>query len=62
MYTPLKTRTPWAVFVGAFPGAVPPFLGAIAATNEFAFIPGILFFVQFDFHLKLPLKERELYK
>ena len=47
MYTPLKTRTPWAVFVGAFPGAVPPFLGAIAATNEFAFIPGILFFVQF---------------
>mgnify|MGYP001200111234 FL=1 len=47
MYTPLKTRTPWAVFVGAFPGAVPPFLGAIAATNEFGFIPGILFFVQF---------------
>ena len=47
MYTPLKTRTPWAVFVGAFPGAVPPFLGAIAATNEFTFIPGILFFVQF---------------
>ena len=47
IYTPLKTRTPWAVFVGAFPGAVPPFLGDIAATNEFAFIPGILFFVQF---------------
>lgn len=47
MYTPLKIRTPWAVFVGAFPGAVPPFLGAIAATNEFGFIPGILFFVQF---------------
>ena len=47
MYTPLKTRTPWAVFVGAFPGAIPPFLGAIAATNEFGFIPGVLFFVQF---------------
>ena len=46
-YTPLKTRTPWAVFVGAFPGAIPPLLGAIAATNEFGFLPGILFFVQF---------------
>ena len=47
LYTPLKTRTPWAVFVGAFPGAIPPFLGGIAATNEFGFLPGILFFVQF---------------
>ena len=47
LYTPLKTRTPWAVFVGAFPGAIPPFLGAIAATNEFGLLPGILFFVQF---------------
>ncbi|HIP32636.1 MAG TPA: protoheme IX farnesyltransferase [Crocinitomicaceae bacterium] len=46
-YTPLKTKTPWAVFVGALPGAIPPMLGAIAHTNEFGFIPGILFFVQF---------------
>ncbi len=47
IYTPLKQMTPWAVFVGAFPGAIPPFLGAIAATDSFGFIPGILFFVQF---------------
>lgn len=47
IYTPLKRVTPWAVFVGAFPGAIPPMLGAIAATGEFGFIPGILFFVQF---------------
>jgi len=47
MYTPLKRITPWAVFVGAFPGAIPPFLGAIAATDKFGFLPGILFFVQF---------------
>lgn len=47
VYTPLKQITPWAVFVGAFPGAIPPFLGAIAATDAFGFIPGILFFVQF---------------
>jgi protoheme IX farnesyltransferase len=47
IYTPLKRVTPWAVFVGAFPGAIPPMLGAIAVTGEFGFIPGILFFVQF---------------
>ena len=46
-YTPLKRKTPWAVFIGAIPGAIPPFLGAIAATDQFGFIPGILFFVQF---------------
>jgi protoheme IX farnesyltransferase len=39
--------SPWAVFVGAFPGAIPPFLGAIAATNDFGLLPGVLFFVQF---------------
>jgi protoheme IX farnesyltransferase len=47
IYTPMKQKSAWAVFVGAIPGAVPPLLGAIAATNEFGFIPGILFFVQF---------------
>ncbi len=47
LYTPLKQITPWAVFVGAFPGAIPPFLGAIAATDAFGFVPGVLFFVQF---------------
>jgi len=47
VYTPMKRKSPWAVFVGAIPGAIPPFLGAIAYTNEFGLIPGILFFVQF---------------
>ena len=47
IYTPMKRVSPWAVFVGAFPGAIPPFLGAIAATDKFGFLPGILFFVQF---------------
>jgi protoheme IX farnesyltransferase len=47
IYTPMKRVSPWAVLVGAFPGAIPPFLGAIAATNHFGFLPGILFFVQF---------------
>lgn len=47
MYTPLKRKTPWAVFVGAFPGAIPPMLGAIAYTDSFDLVPGVLFFVQF---------------
>ncbi len=47
IYTPMKRVTPWAVFIGAFPGAIPPMLGAIAATGKFGFLPGVLFFVQF---------------
>ncbi len=47
IYTPMKRKSPWAVFVGAFPGAIPPMLGAIAHTNEFGLVPGVLFFVQF---------------
>lgn len=47
IYTPMKRISPWAVFIGAFPGAIPPLLGAVAHTNHFGLVPGILFFVQF---------------
>lgn len=47
LYTPLKRITPWAVFVGAFPGAIPPMLGAVAFSGEFGMFAGIMFFVQF---------------
>lgn len=47
IYTPLKQITPWAVFVGAIPGAMPPMLGVIAYTNSFGLVPGVLFFIQF---------------
>ncbi len=47
LYTPLKRITPWAVFVGAFPGAIPPMLGVVAVTGEFDLLVGIMFLVQF---------------
>lgn len=46
-YTPLKARTPWAVLVGAFPGAIPTMLGWVAATGRFGVEPGVLFALQF---------------
>ncbi|MFV9484047.1 heme o synthase [Christiangramia sp. OXR-203] len=47
LYTPLKTKTPLAVFVGAFPGAIPFMLGWVAASGSFSIEPGTLFMIQF---------------
>jgi heme o synthase len=47
VYTPLKTVTPLAVFVGAFPGAIPFMLGWVAATDDFGIEAGTLFIIQF---------------
>ncbi len=47
VYTPLKTKTPLAVFVGAIPGAIPFMLGWVAATGNFGIEAGTLFMIQF---------------
>ncbi|NNE32623.1 MAG: protoheme IX farnesyltransferase [Winogradskyella sp.] len=47
VYTPLKTKTSLAVFVGALPGAIPFMLGWVAARNSFGIEPGTLFAIQF---------------
>ncbi len=47
IYTPLKSVTPLAVFVGAIPGAIPFMLGWVAATDDFSIEPGMLFLIQF---------------
>jgi protoheme IX farnesyltransferase len=47
VYTPLKTVTSLAVFVGAFPGAIPFMLGWVAATGNFGIEAGTLFLIQF---------------
>jgi protoheme IX farnesyltransferase len=46
-YTPLKKITSFAVFVGAIPGALPPLLGYVAATNALDQNAIWLFLVQF---------------
>jgi protoheme IX farnesyltransferase len=47
IYTPMKRISTWAVFVGAFPGALPPMIGAVAGSDSFGLVAGVLFFVQF---------------
>jgi len=47
LYTPLKTKTPLSVFVGAFPGAIPFMLGWVAASGSFGIEAGTLFMIQF---------------
>jgi len=50
VYTPLKRVTPFSVFVGAIPGALPTLIGAIAATDGFghiSFFAILLFCIQF---------------
>lgn len=46
-YTPLKKVTPIAVFVGAFPGAMPVLIGYSAFEGELNLEAGLLFLVQF---------------
>lgn len=47
IYTPLKRVHPIAVFVGAIPGALPPMIGAVAATGYVGDIAIYLFALQF---------------
>ncbi|MBI3510441.1 MAG: protoheme IX farnesyltransferase [Bacteroidetes bacterium] len=50
VYTPSKRFTPFATFIGAFPGAIPPMLGWVAAVHGFGFIGSsalLLFATQF---------------
>jgi protoheme IX farnesyltransferase len=46
-YTPLKKRTVWATFVGAFPGAVPPMIGWAAAAGSLDLGAWLLFAILF---------------
>ncbi|MCU0393077.1 MAG: heme o synthase [Thermoflexibacter sp.] len=47
VYTPLKPKTPFAVLVGAFPGALPPLIGWVAASGSISMEAMIIFSIQF---------------
>lgn len=47
VYTPLKPKTPFAVLVGAFPGALPPLIGWVAMTGNISVEAMAVFSIQF---------------
>ena len=66
VYTPLKRLTPWALEIGAIPGAIPPLMGWVAATGELSlggwFLFAILFFWQLPHFLAIALYLEEDYR
>ncbi len=65
VYTPLKRKTPLCVFVGAFPGAMPPLIGWAAASGRLNVHAGalyaILFLWQFPHFMAIAWMYREDY-
>lgn len=65
LYTPLKTRTTLSTVIGAFPGAMPPLIGWVAAagklTVEAWILFAILFLWQFPHFLAIAWMYREDY-
>ncbi len=51
IYTPMKRFSPIAVYMGAIPGALPPLIGYVAATNTLTEFAGALFLLQFIWQL-----------
>jgi protoheme IX farnesyltransferase len=65
LYTPLKTRTSLSTAIGAFPGAMPPLMGWVAATGEVTIgawaLFAILFLWQFPHFLAIAWMYKEDY-
>lgn len=65
MYTPLKRRSPWNTFVGAFPGALPTLIGWSAAEGRIStggwLLFAILFLWQFPHFFSLAWMYRKDY-
>ncbi len=65
LYTPLKTRTSLSTAIGAFPGAMPPFIGWVAARGQVDLgawvLFAILFLWQFPHFLAIAWMYREDY-
>ncbi|HEX2396474.1 MAG TPA: protoheme IX farnesyltransferase [Bacteroidales bacterium] len=67
IYTPLKTKTPFVVIIGAVTGAIPPIMGWTAAgglitDQRIIFVASFLFLWQIPHFLLLLLKYKEDYR
>ncbi len=51
LYTPLKTKTSWALFAGAIPGAIPPLMGWTSVMGELSPMAWALFAILFVWQL-----------
>ncbi|MES2526913.1 MAG: heme o synthase [Bdellovibrionota bacterium] len=51
LYTPMKTKTSWALFAGAIPGAIPPLMGWTSVTGSLGTLGVILFAILFIWQL-----------
>lgn len=65
IYTPLKSKTPLALVVGAFPGAIPPLLGWTAVNNRVDLaglaLFGVLFAWQMPHFIAIAIYHKEDY-
>jgi protoheme IX farnesyltransferase len=66
VYTPLKCKTPLCTLVGAFPGAMPPLIGWVAASGSLAsnkawLLYAVLFLWQFPHFMAIAWMYREDY-
>jgi len=65
-YTPMKMRSPYAVFVGAIPGALPPVIGYAAGSGTLDSMALVLFVFLFSWQiphfLAISIYSREDYK
>src|SRR4051812_28584513 len=66
VYTPLKKKTAWCTFLGAFPGAMPPLIGWAAVRGSLApqawLLFAIVFFWQFPHFLAIAWLYRDDYR
>jgi len=66
VYTPMKQRSPWALMVGAVPGALPALMGYTAASGQLDMVGlclfGIVFFWQLPHFLAIGVYRDSEYK
>jgi len=66
VYTPLKYKTPYALYIGAVPGAMPVLMGYTAVSNQIDLIGfilfSVLFFWQIPHFLSIAIVRKNEYK